>query len=166
MGHDHYLAVLREPGEPTSDLNGDLATNPGIDLIEDQRASLVIGSKNDFQGEPHSRQLTTRGHPAEAAQLAPRIGCEQQLDPVGTRRPELGACYLKAQSSVRHRQGSEFINHQIPECGRSLATSRADLRGELDEFDANVRNALFQRVNPLITLLELGKPDRRLGSPL
>jgi len=74
MGDDHDLTVLGEPGKPSSHLDGDLAANPGVNLVEYQRDGFVTGCEHDLQRQSDAGQLATRRHPAEAAELAAGIG--------------------------------------------------------------------------------------------
>ena len=52
-GDDNY------PGEATTHLDGDLAADARIDLVEDERDGLAIGRKYHLQGQPNPGQLAT-----------------------------------------------------------------------------------------------------------
>ena len=96
--------LVRPPGllQPRADRVGDLAPDPGVDLVEYQRRHPVRGAQDRLEGEHHPRQLPAAGDPAEGRGRKPGVQRSQELHPLCAPRPDLG------QRAERDREGASF----------------------------------------------------------
>src|SRR5699024_3329555 len=65
VGDDDDLGVAGEFGQAAADLDGGLASDSGVDLVEDVGGDGLPGRADDFDGEHDAGELTAAGDPAD-----------------------------------------------------------------------------------------------------
>ena len=102
-----------------------VAADPGVDLVEDQRA-LALAAGEPAEREHDPRELAARGGVLERRGRHPRVGRDQQLDRLGAVGPEAVGMRLERDLEPRplHRQLGELAGDPLAE----LAGGRAPRR--------------------------------------
>ena len=80
VGDHEDLRRPRQGREPRADLDGRLASDAGVDLVEDERRHRPGVGQRDLDGQHHPGQLAAGGALAQRPWLRPGVGREQQLD--------------------------------------------------------------------------------------
>jgi len=70
--HDH-LSLSRKPREPPPHFDGNLAADPGINLVKHKRGYSMTVSQNDFDRQHDAGQLATGCSPTERPEVATRM---------------------------------------------------------------------------------------------
>ena len=115
---DHqHLVPLRHLRERRAHLRPDLAADPLIHLVEDQRRDRVVPHEHDLEREHQPRQLAARGHPRERLGLEADVELHVELHALLPVRRRLGQRRQRDRAACR--PGS-------PNCGSSRLTPRAE----------------------------------------
>ena len=108
MGDDHHLMLTPEVGERFPDGQSRLASDPGIDLVEDHRRRRT--RKHEAQSEHHAGKLATRCHFAQwrcggSPRLALRRKFTSSTDSLRRPRRERRARTGLIEEVLLHRSG-------------------------------------------------------------
>ena len=113
VGNDHHLMSSPEARQRLGDRSRRRSTNPGIDLVEDER--LRCFGKNEAQCKHGASQLATTCNSGEWKQRQARVGRDQEGDVVARRLAANGDLHL----CVRHRQGTHDVANSGGQCRRA-----------------------------------------------
>ena len=72
--------MLGQPRQPTADLDGHRAADPGVHLVEDERPAARAGGQHDLEGQPDPGQLARRRRPCQRAGLLPGLAVNSSVD--------------------------------------------------------------------------------------
>jgi hypothetical protein len=86
MGDRDNLVVLGDPAQLLSDSPSDLATDIGVNLVEDEDRDAVVGSQHRLDREHDARNLTTGGDCLERAHRFAWIRGKAKGDVIGAMR--------------------------------------------------------------------------------
>src|SRR5438874_3524615 len=121
VGDTEDLAAAAELAELAADDFGDRAADAGIDLVEDERGTPLVGGGEGLEREHDARQLAARGHAGERARLLARVGREEELDLVpalGAERAPLGLGETRLEARAGERQRLELRDESARQIAR------------------------------------------------
>ena len=122
-------AARGQPGEPAADLDGRLAADPGVDLVEHHRRDGLAAGQADLDGQHHPGQLAAGGAALERPRLAPVVGAEQERDLVEAVGPRRRRAAVTATSNTACGMASAASSAVTAPANRSPASPRE--RGQL-----------------------------------
>src|SRR5699024_6557307 len=127
VGDDDDLGVAGEFGQAAADLDGGLASDSGVDLVEDVGGDGLPGRADDFDGEHDAGELTAAGDPADVVGHRRVVGGEGHPHIVGAVGGGFAGGDLEGHSGLGHGQGGQLLAH-----GRGELIGRAG--ADLGEF--------------------------------
>ena len=130
VGDAEDLAGLAEPPQPLADRARGGAADPGIDLVEDDRALRLAGEAGEREHDP--RDLAPGRRLLERRERHPRVRRDEQLDRLGAGRAEAVRMRLERDLEPRpvHRQLGELGRDRDREPLGGVGPARAELGGE------------------------------------
>ena len=120
--HDDLVGA-GQPREPSSDLHGRPATDPGVDLVEHHGRARRRSSEHDFQRQHHPGQFAARRALGQRQLRHPPVRRETELDfiyAIGAGPSELARGQLKGGRVIRgcdiqiHIDGELGVGHREP----------------------------------------------------
>ena len=94
------LAPLAQRPQPLADDPGRVAADPGVDLVEDERAGAGAALAEPAQRQHHPRELAAGGRVAQRRRLDAGVGRHPQLDRLAPAGAEAVGCGSSTTSSV------------------------------------------------------------------
>ena len=90
VGDDQHLMPLRHFRQRRADLRADLAADPLIHLVEDQRGDRVVPRQHHLEREHEPGELAAGRHPRERLRLEPDVELHVEVDGLLSLRGRLG----------------------------------------------------------------------------
>ncbi len=144
--------------QPLADGIGDGASDPGVDLVEDERRRGALVGQNDLQREHEPRKLAARGdlHERPRAGTGVRLGPELHAVAAG-RIPAFGIRFdFGDEACALELEGRQFgLNSAVERLGGLAPPGRQNL-GRRDIGLVGLRNRSLQGGKPLLARVDGG----------
>ena len=155
MGDHEDLVGCRKVGQRRADRVGDVATDTGIDLVENEGG--WAGTEHKAERQHGASELTPGGDACERLRIVAGIGREPER--------HLVACFASnrhLQPCASHRQTDQMLLDGGRQTRSRFAAGGQNLSTESGEVGEKRRALLVEGGSPFVEANELGEPFRRL----
>ena len=155
----HDLRPLTEAAERLGDRVSSPASDPSIDLVEDDRRLTRSCVRDRAKRERDARQLSARGGLRDRGKWKSRVGPDEEGDAVASAGSRLAGAELGAELAVTHPEALQLVGHRGGERRSSLGAGCGQRVGKLALARLSGGQILvrrFQRVHSRFEGIQLG----------